>query len=542
MRRLGTLDYRMADRIARAVTEEEDMLPVIENVFTLGKTDVVDTSGDPFLASGDEVKSLRGVSPVTKRRVSNEIRKYAKSADGEVGSQQVEQNYVTGYDAFGVIQPPHQLDGLAKIYEVSTPHYAAVNAKVANIAGLGYNLVESRAAKRKLEGIAGNAKALERSRKQMAAHKAEVEDWLDSLNDEETINEVLEKVWRDYEVTGNGYIEVGRRDSGVVGYIGHIPSQTMRVRKDRDGFVQISGQTTKFFKNFGEDASNPIGNDQSPNEIIHIKRYSPAGGTYYGVPDIIAAEQAVVGSEFAARFNLDYFENKAVPRHVITLKGANLGVAAQAELLAFFETGLKGQNHRSIFIPLPGDDATNKVEFKIDPVEAGIQDSSFNNYDKNNMAKVLMAHRVPVSKVSTAEGASLAIARDADKTFKEQVCQPEQFKLEKKVNRIVKEFTDAYEFKLNEMTLTDDNTQSQIDERMVKNGIWTANEVRNRRGMPSLEGGDERVDLNAKAKADAVAAEAAAEGNRARDAERSANQTDGTGEARNPKGDGRTTP
>jgi hypothetical protein len=90
--------------------------------------------------------------------------------------------------------------------------------------------------------------------------------------------------------------------------------------------------------------------------------------------------------------------------------------------------------------------------------------------------------------------------------------------------------------KLNELTLTDENTQSQIDERRIKTGTEVANEQRARRGLPAIKGGDERVDPNAAAKK----ALADAKANRQRDAQRSAAATDTSGEGRNPKGEGRT--
>jgi hypothetical protein len=149
-----------------------------------------------------------------------------------------------------------------------------------------------------------------------------------------------------------------------------------------------------------------------------------------------------------------------------------------------------------------------------------------------------MAHRVPISKISTGDGGSLAIARDADKTFKEQVCGPEQKIAEKKLLGPIRELSDSFIIKLNEMTLTDADTQSKIDERGVKNGWKLPNEVRAEQGLSGIPGGNERVDPNAKAKQDAANASA----NRERDATRSANATDSAGEARNPKGEGRTTP
>lgn len=528
----------MAERIVRAVDAAEDELPTIDTVFKLGKTEVVEESFDPFAQPGHVVKSLAGTTPAFKRRVTNELKKFNQSADGSVKSKQIEDEVqVTGYDAFGVVTPPHNLEGLTKVYEsMSSPHYAAINAKVANIVGLGYRLIETTKTKRSLEKIQDNEKKIKNVRLALNAHRDDLLDQIENFNDEDSFTETLIKVWLDYEVTGNGYIEVGRKRDGSIGYLGHVPSVTMRVRRERDGFVQISANKAQFFSNFGDTSRrNPIGDDK-PNEVIQIKKHTPTN-SYYGTPDILAAEGAVASNIYIQTFNLEFFENKAVPRHLITLKGANLGQGAQTDLLSFFETGLKGQNHRSLFIPLPADTVGNTVEFKIEAVDAKLQEGSFTKLRDQNRNEILSAHRVPITKVDVAASASLAIARDADKTFKEQVCGPLQKILEKKLNRIIKEMTDAFELKLNEMTLTDADTQSKIDERMVKNGIWTANEVRTRDGMPSLPGGDERVDLNAKDKIAQQTAEATAD--RQRDADRSANSPDSSGEARQPKGDGR---
>ena len=108
---------------------------------------------------------------------------------------------------------------------------------------------------------------------------------------------------------------------------------------------------------------------------------------------------------------------------------------------------------------------------------------------------------------------------------------------EKKLNQIVKEFTDAFTLKLNELTLTDADTQSKIDERYLKTGALLRNEVRARTGLPGIPGGDEMIDIN-KTGSDA---KSEAKTTRARDSQRSASATDSAGEGRNPKGEGRTT-
>lgn len=523
-----------------AETDDEQKYDIDGNDVIMHTTrDFSVEDSDPFSKTATEVKELKGVDPGKKRSITN-LQKRHEGKDG-TRSKKIETDVITGYNAFDVVAPPYNLDYLAKLYEISTPHYAAVNAKVSNIVGLGYDLIPSLRTREKIDAMDKSKKA--KYEKKLTTFKNDLIEQLEDLNEDDSFSETLQKVWRDYEATGNGYIEVVRSETtGRIGYVGHVPSPTIRVRRDRDGFVQIISNKAVFFRNFGKDDPDPIRKDPNPPEIIHIKKHAPSS-TFYGIPDIIAAKTAVAGLKFAADFNLDYFENKAVPRHVIILKGATINPRLAKNILEFFETGLKGKNHRSLFIPLPADTADKKVSLEIDPVEAGIQDASFKNYNKANISEVLMAHRVPINKVGIPEGVSLAVARDADKTFKEQVCGPEQKIAEKKVKKLFKDLQGnqyLFDFKLNELTLTDEDTQSKIDERRIKTGTEVANEQRSRRGLPPIPGGDIKVDLNAKA-GNSLANDARAEGNRERDAERSAGATDSAGEGRNAKGDGRTT-
>jgi PBSX family phage portal protein len=490
---------------------------------------------DPFAVGIDELKKIRGLGTNFKRKVNRDFAKSFTGKDGAATQQNLLQQAVTGYAMFDLVQPIYNLEYLSQIYEVSTYNYAAINAKVANIVGLGYSFTETRKTNDAIDAIT-DTKQLDRARRKLNKLKQDLQEWLDTTNDEDTFTETLIKVYTDLEATGNGYIEIGRTTAGDIGYIGHIPAKTMRVRRLRDGFMQLLYGKAVFFRNFGDiETPNPIGDvEDRPNEIIHLKKYTPMNN-YYGIPDIVAAQMSLAGNEFAGRYNLDYFENKAVPRYIITVKGAKLSPESERKLLEFFQVGLKGKNHRSLYIPLPADTPDNKVEFKMEPVEAGAQESSFNIYRQSNRDEILLAHRVPINKIGTPEGVNLAVARDADKTFKEQVCRPAQMRLEKRINAIIEEKTDALKIKFEELTLTDEDTQSQIDERYLRMQVITPNEVRIRKGMIPVDGGDEMVDLKPQQAADQ---KATAGKTRARDSERSAASSDKVGEGRNAKGDG----
>jgi capsid portal protein len=176
----------------------------------------------------------------------------------------------------------------------------------------------------------------------------------------------------------------------------------------------------------------------------------------------------------------------------------------------------------------------------MEAVETGVQEASFNDYRIRNRDDILVAHQVPLSKIGGGDSAAIAAALAQDRTFKEQVARPAQTNLEKMLNKIVREKTDLLEFKFNELTLTDENVQSQILERYIRNKIMVPNEAREILGLPQMEGGDTPVELTARQATDQQANSGKT---KTRDAERSAGQSDGpaTTSGRNPKGEGRAT-
>lgn len=525
----------MSDDIEYRIPARIDELPEIDDTFQ---------KQDPFNKTWDELKSLDGLENNFKRRATRMSKvdapqSYIDSSRAEStgigGAKSKEINpgliYRNGYGLFDVITPPWNLYELANYYDTSFANHASIDAKVENIVGLGYDFEVSARTMLKLES-ATDSEAVGRARKRIERAKIEVRDWLESLNDEDSFTASMEKVFTDLQATGNGYLEVGRTIKGEIGYVGHIPATTIRVRRLRDGFVQVIGNKVVYFRNFGGKNPNPLGTDPRPNEIIHFKSYSPLN-TFYGVPDIISAINSLYGDALASQYNIDYFSNKAVPRYVVTLKGAKLSSEAEDKMFRFLQTGLKGQNHRTLYIPLPGDSDTNKVEFNMQAVENGIQEGSFKEYRKQNRDDILVAHQVPLSKLGGGDSSAIAAALAQDRTFKEQVARPAQDKLNKMVNKIIREKTDILDFKFNELTLTDEIAQSQILERYVKNQIMVPNEARTILGMPQREGGDKPVE--------AKPAGSNNPADRERDSERTNNNSDSssTVAGRNPKGEGR---
>jgi len=546
----------MSDEVYQYIPASLNTQEAEENVFQ---------SYDIFNKSWDELKSLVGLNQNFKRRASRVSKAigpqdaqylsiqnvnplspaYQDSANATASGIDDAQSktinpgtvYRNGYGIFDVITPPYNLYELANFYDTSFANHAAIDAKVENIVGLGYRFDTTDRTNLRFE-TAEDPTAVGRARKRIERAKIELRDWIESLNDDDSFTKTMEKVYTDVQATGNGYIEIGRTVAGEIGYVGHIPATTIRVRRLKDGYVQVIGPKVVYFRNFAATNPNPLTDDPRPNEIIHIKEYSPLN-TFYGVPDIIAAMPSLIGDQLASQYNIDYFQNKAVPRYIITLKGAKLSADAEDKMFRFLQTGLKSQSHRTLYIPLPGDQDHTKVEFNMQAIENGIQDGSFKEYRKQNRDDILIAHQVPISKLGGSDSAAIAAALSQDRTFKEQVSRPAQRHLEKVVNKIIRERTDILEFKFNELTLTDEIAQSQILERYVKNQIMLPNEARQLLDLPQAEHGDEPLQLTARAAADAKGNMA---GNKTRDSQRANNQSDGpaTVSGRNPQGEGRS--
>jgi PBSX family phage portal protein len=537
--------------MGQAMTDEYDNY-VRVGLNTQEKSENPFKEQDPFNKSWDSLKDYSGLEQNFKRKTARNVAKavntateaYLDSANAvpsgpEVGSKQINPGtvYRNGYGLFDVITPPYNMYELANFYDTSFANHAAIDAKVENVVGLGYSFEVADRTMLRFE-MNDDQGAVDRARRRIERMKLELKDWLENLNDDDSFTKTMEKFYTDVQATGNGFLEIGRTVTGEIGYVGHVPATTIRVRRLRDGYVQIIGNKVVYFRNFGAKNPNPMTADTRPNEIIHYKEYSPLN-TYYGIPDIVAALPSLIGDQLASQYNIDYFENKAVPRYIVTLKGAKLSSDGEDKMFRFLQTGLKSQSHRTLYIPLPGDTDQNKVEFKMEPIENGIQDGSFKEYRKQNRDDIFIAHQMPISKIGGSEGAGVAAALSQDRTFKEQVCRPAQSHLAKVVNKIIKEKTDILELKFNEFTLTDEIAQSQIIERYIKTQVMTPNEGREAIGLPNRPDGDEPFVMSPRQATDAQANFA---GNRQRDSERVSNQSDGeaTVSGRNPQGEGRS--
>ena len=444
--------------------------------------------------------SYSALSPKMKRKAAKLAKKF-EGVDG-TSTKYIDPETLDGYSLYDIVNPPYDLDTLAGLFDSSSIHNASVMARVMNTVGVGFEFEETTKAKRKIEKAMGDPEKVSRVRKMLQDEKERLDEIFENVNVEETFIETMIKVWQDVLTIGNGFLEIGRNNSGKIGYIGHIPGTLVRVRRKRDGFVQIARSnkiSAVFFRNYGDkETEDPINNDPRPNEIIHFKIYSPKN-TYYGIPSSVSAAAAIVGDKFAKEYNIDYFENKAIPRYAVIVKGAKLSNQSKQELINYFRKEVKGRNHGTLVIPIPASIGADS-DIRFEKLEAGVQDASFDKYRKSNRDEILVANRVPAPKVGVYDNANLAVSRDSDKTFKMQVVGPDQSVIEKRINRVLAEFTDLFILKFKKIDLIDEDIQSRINDRYLRTEVIAPNEVRSSLGLPERSDGDEVLPFPTKIK------------------------------------------
>lgn len=480
----------------------------IEEVYT--PTVEISTVADNFV-DPDEIQKVVTADPFSKidvtkgsptvKKAYNKLRKKYEGVDG-AESKFLDPEQVYGYSLYNVVEPPYDLEVLGSLYDSSGILRSVIDARVMNTVGLGYLWEPTLKAKQQIQKASSKDDSKQETVR--SAHQKEEEmlvELLDTLNKEESFIETLMRIWLDVLTLGNGYMEIGRTLNGKIGYIGHVPAMLVRVRRPRDGFVQKYNQKAVFFRNFGDDTPDPINSDPKPNEMLHFKMYSP-NNNFYGVPPSVSVLSALVGDKFAKEYNIDYFENKAIPRYAIILKGVKLSEKSKRELVQYFRNEVKGKNHGTLVVPIPATiSSNNDADIRFEKLEADIQDSSFDKYRKGNRDEIISAYRVPPTKVGVYDNANLAVSRDADKTFKSQVVGPDQVIAEKRINRIVAEFTDLFKIKLDSLDVLDEDLRSRIYDRYARIEVMDPNEIRTAIGLQAREGGGKVLPFPVKAPA-----------------------------------------
>lgn len=355
---------------------------------------------------------------------------------------------------------------------------------------------------------------------------AKATSFFSSCSPDSCFNTLREVTAQDLEVSGNAYWEVVRGADNTVRHLYRVCASAIRiascneeslafenkrftdllwrkikVKRSFKKFVEISadGKIKCWFKEFGNnklmssksglyyaDAAAMLveeGKEAKPaTEIFHFLIPNSAD-TPYGVPRWIGNLPAVLGSRELDETNLDYFVSNAVPALAIMISGGKFGKGTVERLKEFFNEDIKGKHstHRVIVLEAEpqrvGATIPSTVpKITLEPLRnAQINDGLFQEYDKNNEAKIRGSFRLPASLVGKSKFA-LSELRFAE----DQIFRP----LRNDFDDIMNKFfmpeigVNFWKFKSNDNVIRDGDTVSKIVLDAVREGVLVPDEAR----------------------------------------------------------------
>lgn len=367
----------------------------------------------------------------------------------------------------GSLTKPYDNDAVLLVYKINTYHQRCIRVKARMTCGLGYELIAK-------EGIGESAANKERK-------IFEEFERVHSMRALQPFAETLVNFQTDYEIFGNGYLEAPRtKDGKMIADLIHIPSRTATIIKKKVNDVpmimleqEINGKKVQF-KKFGEKKPD------DKNEYFHLKDYFPES-IYYGYPEYLTSLATMLLDRAAVTYNAKRFSNDLMLQTILFIAGWKMDASALKKARQFFKREYKGLEAESSALLLSAEDKDAKIQ--VETVGAETKESSFRMLRMDNREEVVDAHGVPRRIVGLSTPGKLGDAsqtREEMRIFRDVSILPRQSKIEFIFNFIILPQMGIMNlsFKLKQMDLSDDVSDSEYYQNLVSAGIIDADEAR----------------------------------------------------------------
>jgi PBSX family phage portal protein len=273
----------------------------------------------------------------------------------------------------------------------------------------------------------------------------EVERFLESIAGGQPFLEILHQAAFDWECMGNAYFEVARSRRGQIGEIFHVHAQTVFVVPQGNrigGYIQETDGVVPFA---------PFAAREGTNELYPFKRYTPLS-SWYGLPEWVAALEALRLDQEKKTFYASFFRNYAVPSLALILTGAEFDETTEATIRNGFKD-LKGTDnaHRTMLLSVPFEGA----EIKFERLMADLKDMPFDKLSAATREEILAAHGVPPRLVGIVTAGQLGGGSEMESqmlSFIEMKVRPRMKYLENRVKLLLRDQGLPEEFVLRGIT------------------------------------------------------------------------------------------
>jgi HK97 family phage portal protein len=287
---------------------------------------------------------------------------------------------------------------------------------------------------------------------------------------------LLRETYRDLLIYGDAYWYLTPARNGV-------PFQMIRVSPAQVNIV-INNLTREVTSYIVRDAKNGTEIQYAPDEFVHF-RFADPDNDLYGLSPLESLISTVAQDLFAQTYNEAFFANSAQTGIVFNMRNASREEVERNREFLKKEYTSAANAHKPLL--LEGDvDVSKSVS---SPAEM-----QFIEGRKQLTMEILAVFDLPYTKLGgTSESANRSQSSENDKTFRSETIKPLQSVIEEVINEqllyVIFNIKDTL-FQHAEVDYRDESAQMDMYIKGLSHGIYTINYVRNKLGLPPIEGGD----------------------------------------------------
>lgn len=317
-----------------------------------------------------------------------------------------------------------------------------------------------------------------------------VESWIENVNqNNESLSTVRKKVLRDILKYDAGAIEKvsgfevkGKEDNPTV-HLYAVAGDTIKLSPNNKGLLTGNAYRQVDYS-MKEIASWTI------DEMAYFIA-NPQSGRYYGNSPLESLHQTIVAELNASQYNSDFFTNNATPRISVSLKnmGIGQGTVAMKRFKEWWDKELEGKPHKPIIL------GSEQGEIDIKQISLSNDDMQFSQYMVWLLVKIMATYKMQPSIMGImGKDSNPGDISEQFEQFKIDAIKPQLNLFKEKINPFV--IMHKSGFNMDDVYLDfdfkvgDEKIQAEINERYLRSGVVTINDIRESIGLPRVYWGD----------------------------------------------------
>lgn len=341
-----------------------------------------------------------------------------------------------------------RLDRLQAICNNSPTTAGIIAQKVNYFLGDGFYAVP-----RSTMSFVSSSKSIKNEQQEITEDQLQsLDDWLSSLSPEgENIEEITQKIGKDFASFGNAFIEIQRISVGATKkyYVRPLPINWCRPKKATENEIYPThiGVSSEFEESWdivpNKVVNLPIfpvfektgGVDKS---IVHLKNYEPTL-VYWGIPDWVSAKLWAELEYRIPKYNQSKFENGFTPSAIISLFGSANSEEARKVVQAMKDCFTGTGNNSKMFIQ-----ALRDPSYKSDvQILNNAAEGEFMNLQNLAQTNIIAAHRWSVAltglRTAGSLGSNQQIRSEFDIVYNTVIRPMQRLYLSKFLNPIIQD-------------------------------------------------------------------------------------------------------